>query len=211
MKEYPNRLFLAGGFIRAIIAGEKPQDIDLFLNEPLGKLEAIANTLPGLKIHISGNAITVVRPRMSIQFIHRWSYDTVDALIESFDFTIAQTVVYYDGGKFEGCCAADFYEDLAARRLVYTHPRRDEEAGGSMLRVLKFYQRGYRIPLESLSGVIARIAQKIDWAEIDKCPDDKELYLTKIISGLLREVDPNVKIDGVEMIVEQKPNEEEIK
>ena len=50
------------------------------------------------------------------------------------------------GGEYVGLCNIRFYPDLAARRLVYTSPLRNEDAGGSILRVLKFYQRGYRIP-----------------------------------------------------------------
>ncbi|KKK50630.1 hypothetical protein LCGC14_3123090 [marine sediment metagenome] len=57
-----------------------------------------------------------------------------------------------------------------------------------MLRVLKFYQRGYRIPLDSLGAVIARCVTGIDFEKIDSTEENYAFVLT----GLLREVDPLV-------------------
>ena len=68
-------------------------------------------------------------------------------------------------------------------------PQRNEDAGGSMLRVLKYYQKGYRIPLDSLGMVIARLTKAFDASKIDL---KNEFETSKIITGLLRQVDPNV-------------------
>jgi hypothetical protein len=78
---------------------------------------------------------------------------------------------------------------LAAKRLVYRSPIRNEDAGGSMLRVLKYYQKGYRIPLNSLGSVIARIVKAIDFEKVDA---KNEFQVGKIVTGLLREVDPDI-------------------
>jgi hypothetical protein len=64
-------------------------------------------------------------------------------------------------------------------------------AGGSILRVLKFYQRGYRIPLDSLGAVIARLMKPVDFDKIIGRTDQED-QLAKVLTGLLREVDPNV-------------------
>ena len=86
-----------------------------------------------------------------------------------------------------------FYEDLAAKRLRYTSPQRNEDAGGSMLRVLKFYQRGYRIPLNCLGAVVSRLVKGIDFDAVSGGTEaTREKQIAKVISGLLREVDPNV-------------------
>ena len=94
----------------------------------------------------------------------------------------------------------DFYSDLAAKRLVYRAPQRNEDAGGSILRVLKFYQRGFRIPLDSLGAVIARLVNQIDPAAIEAGIHHGDDLLGKtieerwahIITSKLHEVDPMV-------------------
>ena len=89
--------------------------------------------------------------------------------------------------KWCSACDPRFYADLAAKRLVYRSPERNEDAGGSMLRVLKFYQRGYRIPLDSLGAVIARLIQGVKDPILLNEPK-----LARTLSGLLREVDPDI-------------------
>src|SRR5205823_1616619 len=73
-------------------------------------------------------------------------------------------------------------------RLVYRRPKRNEDAGGSMLRVLKYYAKGYRIPLDSMGAVIARMMMGVEWDKIRNSEDQ----LAEIVTGLLREVDPSI-------------------
>jgi hypothetical protein len=131
--------------------------------------------------------------------------------MESFDFTIAMAGFWWNptgeeetyiensevktrpAGRWDSICDEHFYEDLAAKRLRYTCPQRNEDAGGSMLRVLKFYQRGYRIPLDSLGAVISRLVMGVDQnAIVDGAEETIERQWAKVLTGLLREVDPNV-------------------
>jgi hypothetical protein len=90
-----------------------------------------------------------------------------------------------------------FYSDLAAKRLVYTMPQRNEDAGGSMLRVLKYYQRGYRIPIDSLGSVMARLMMGVRYRAIEENDEKRwheplEIKLGEEITRLLREVDPDI-------------------
>ena len=157
-----DQVFLGGGFLRATIAGEKPSDIDLFgpseeiLDNCANKL--VANRPGARKIHTK-NAITIYQsPRLPVQFITRWVFDDPVRLAESFDFTIAQAVIYYNrtpvqgGTRWLSWTAEDFYADLAARRLAYTRPKRNEDAGGSLMRVRKFLGRGYNIQVAGAGG-----------------------------------------------------------
>jgi hypothetical protein len=195
MKKHPNDLMCAGGFIRGCIANEPLNDIDLFASTPeLAKSYAQEFT-GGKAFYTTPNAYSVTKGvKLMTQFIHRWSYKEPAALLESFDFTIAQACFWWDvsgaGGSWQSRCSERFYTDLAAKRLVYTAPQRNEDAGGSMLRVLKFYQRGYRIPLDSLGAVIARLCSGVH-DDVLRINTD-EAHLAKILTGLLREVDPNV-------------------
>lgn len=194
---------LAGGYIRAIIAGEKPNDIDLFgptKADLQGWSWALAQCRGG-RLHQTDNADTVLSPgRTPVQFIHRWVYDDAPELLDEFDFTIAQAVIFWHDGKWWGLCSPRFYSDLAARRLVYTHPKRDEDVGGSLLRARKFLRAGYDIPLGSLAGIAARLAVGVDGHAFE----EGEEKVRTVMHGLLQEVDPLVAIDGLEASDEQE-------
>lgn len=199
----PNKLFVGGGFIRAIVAGEKPSDIDMF-GDTKERLNRISGYLQqdriGSKTHTTKNAITLLSPeRMPVQFITRWLFSKPEDLVASFDFTVCQAVVFYDGvtKQWSSSIGEGFYTDLAAKRLTYTFPVREEEAGGSMLRVMKYVKRGYNIQIDSLAGVISRLTDKV---EIEKAcqrdPSPSHVHL----KALLREVDPLMVIDGLDFV-----------
>jgi hypothetical protein len=122
---------------------------------------------------------------LTVQFIHRWTYATPEALLESFDFTIACAAFWFDKklSLWKSLCDDSFYEDLAAKRLVYTSPDRHEEAGGSLLRAFKFANRGFRLPIPSLAAVLARATKGLGGAITEQ-------ELTTQIQERLREVDP---------------------
>lgn len=216
VKESPGKVIIAGGFIRSCIANEEVNDIDLFASDADAAL-ALANRLapeqdraknakgllPG--VHSTDNAYTITSLRPVAQVIHRWTFETPQQCVESFDFTIARAAIWYSDG-WKTLVAPSFYADLAAKRLIYCSPKRIEELGGSMLRVLKFYQRGYRIPLDSLSAVIARLCSDLDQ---NKLKMSDEFQVSKILCGLLREVDPNIDPNHISHLPSQQEQEEQ--
>jgi len=193
---------LGGGFIRETVASGDVKDIDLF-GPSKGQLLDAAAALAlkrEVKEHTTDNAITVLcPPRLPVQFITRWVFDAAEPLVQSFDFTVCQAAIWFDrkSEQWMSCVADHFYSDLAARRLVYTSPARDEEAGGSMMRVRKFLARGYNIQALSLGAVISRVASKVQYR-----PDMTEPERAQIIAALLYEVDPLLVVDGLEPINE---------
>jgi len=219
MKQWGPRVVVGGGFLRASIAREDISDVDVFTQSkddayalaellvrlrlgyrPIASADDLAKKAEEDKavtarIHITDNAYTLTCFHPVVQIIHRWTYRYPEDIIDSFDFTVAKAVFWHEreNGNWRSLCHDRFYPDLAAKRIVYTSPIRNEDAGGSMLRVLKFYQKGYRIPLDSLGRVIARLCgayepTKEEWnaRKLD------EGYMSKIFTGLLREVDPNI-------------------
>jgi len=208
MKDHPGQLIAAGRFIRDWISNAKVNDIDLFVTDK-DRAKLFAQSLAGEnKVHETDNAYTVrsgLKP--TPQVIHRWTFTDAAALVDSFDFTVAKAAFWWERedavncltpdpaiaarGRWRSACHPDFYADLAARRLVYVSPVREEEPGGSLLRILKFYQRGYRIPLDSLGAVLARLVVKVDH---DRVPRERGLEAgwAQVLTGLLREVDPDI-------------------
>ncbi len=214
LSHHPRRLYVGGGFVRAVVAGETPNDIDVF-GPSAEYLENVANLLaanrPGSKLHKSKNAITLLTPeRMAVQFITRWTFEKPRDVIRSFDFTVCQAAVWRAGSqsnaKWESEVGPDFYVDLAGRRLVYTSPIREEEPGGSMLRVIKYVKRGYSIQVASLGAVIARLTSKVR----DSHLAGDEAGAALCIAGLLREVDPLFVIDGFEIVDDHAPIEGDV-
>lgn len=205
MQEHP--LIVAGGFIRETVSGGKVSDIDIFgASKEALELAAMYLTLnrKGRKFSTK-NAITVLSPpRFPVQFITRWLFDTPTLCTESFDFTVCQAAVWHDheAKRFKSSIGENFYPDLAARRLTYTYPVRDEDAGGSMLRMRKFISRGYSVQAGSMAGIISRLVGKLRGREGFDLSNEK--WVAKILTGLLREVDPLTVIDGIDFVDEHE-------
>ncbi len=232
MKANPGTLMASGGFIRDCVNGDRVNDIDLFVSDK-DQARVFAQTLAGhhskgepKPMHVTENAYTISRGLgLTTQVIHRWTFASPEALVDSFDFTIAKAAIWWERlpcgmdpavntlGRWRSVCHDDFYADLAARRLVYVSPIRDEEPGGSVLRVLKFYQRGYRIPLDSLGAALARLVTKV---QVNKRGEPllyegtTEKRWARVLTGLLREVDPNIDPTHVAHLPSQVEEEEEI-
>lgn len=193
-------LMIGGGFIREIIAGNAPHDVDIFGSSKT-VLYAAAMELEkdrAARKFSTANAITLLcPPRLPVQFITRWRFASLDLVVSSFDFTVCQAAIGFFDGKWQSVIAQAFYSDLAARRLVYTMPTREEAAGGSMMRVRKFLARGYNIQASSLAAVIARVMRAVDYGRLQGVSEQE---LGQILTGVLREVDPLLVLDGVEAV-----------
>ena len=191
------KVFVSGGFLRSVITNTEINDVDVFTSSK-AVAEELANTYlrwakgnNQFATNVQYNTPNAITCRYGdnpvVQFIHRWTFDKPEDVIASFDFTICSAVIYYSADKWYSDCHDNFYSDLAAKRLIYMFPTREEEAGGSLLRILKYYQKGFRIPLDDYAAVIVRMLRGVDWNKVS--PRDEE-QLKFVISGLLREVDP---------------------
>lgn len=182
---------LAGGYIREIVAGRCPSDIDLFVGPITGNVDMtltsvdpaqsladfIVETLrakderfpdnPPRKVvrFETKNAITILtRSMLPIQIITRWRFTDCRLVVDSFDFTVCRAAVYFD--REQQCIRSivdpAFYSDLAGNRLRYVAPERIEEAGGSIIRMKKFMSRGYKVDLLSIAKLMARVYSGFD-------------------------------------------------
>lgn len=199
-KNWAGKIMIGGGFIRSVISGEKVNDIDIFCPDIL-TADLLARTLAldtkSGEPYKTDNAYTVRCSPIPLQIIHRWVFKDIVSVSQSFDFTICCAAVAYDPVEkvWRSYCDSRFYPDLAGKRLVYRSPIRNEDAGGSTLRVLKYYQKGFRIPLNSMGAVLSRLFLAVDWEKIHG--PDREMQLAKVLTGLLREVDPSIDPDHI--------------
>ena len=158
---------VAGGFLRCVVTKERVKDIDLFsktkeqARQAAFYLDTLNSDRKDAEMVVSKNAYSLKGIEGHfVQFIHRWVHPDPESLIKSFDFTIARAALWYDPLKgWDSLVDENFYPDVAARRLNFQHPDRQEDPAGSLMRVLKFVKKGYSIPNESLAGVVARVAK----------------------------------------------------
>ena len=175
--EWHNRIFIAGGALRAIAAKEKIEDIDVFVCDTPSvyqlaaaltgvRWEDLCNNFAAHGIVETKHALTIRgKSGPAIQIIKHWTFPSSQAAIESFDFTICCAAVWFGAEEsgnicWQSVCDIDFYSAVSEKRLNYRRPARDENAAGSLLRVLKFTQRGYRISAENLAAVVGRLLAK---------------------------------------------------
>lgn len=198
MRMYP-QVVLAGGFIRATIAGERPADLDLFYPRTekgdMRAREEAQNVLPWSELKGSDRAYTYT-PNLRgqtpeefgypVQIIWRWEFPNAYTLMNSFDFTICKAGVWYDPDKkaWQGACHKQFYTDLAAKRIVYAPSavRPDTERNVvSIARIMKFVSRGYYVSPEQLALVVADSYQCLK-----SDPKDMEAVMTELREVLAR-------------------------
>lgn len=183
--KYPGSVFIAGGFIRSVIMHEEIRDIDVFARDSeLAKEVAngYSNSFtPPARLMETKNAITLPTKKPVVQVISRWHFSEPKGVIGSFDFVHCCAVIWWDGENWDSACHDQYYRDLAGKHLTYTAPTRMEDPGGSMVRVLKFMRRGFRIDAENLGRVMARVS---DASEKVLDEEDREATNLSILVGL---------------------------
>lgn len=227
--EWAGKIFVGGGFLRSIVSGDDTNDIDVFVpSKELGweLAKCLCLVTDGKDkaegVYKTDNAFTLLNYKPAIQIIHRWTFNFAAQVCQAFDFTCCCAVFWWDGASWRSVCDERFYCDVAAKRLIYRAPTRNEDAGGSMLRVLKYYQKGYRIPLDSLANVMTRLFCAVEFGftghdvnsvtigrnKVPIASKEAPAELSRILCGLLREVDPQVDPNHVAHLPAEKPKDE---
>jgi hypothetical protein len=183
-----NRLYLAGGFVRATLSATKPSDIDLFGSGGIEVMEPIAKTLTGRSLIKTDRALTLIGAALPVQFVTGFTFESPYQLLDRFDYTVAQAAIWRDGEQWKSLASPDFYADLAARRLVYAGNNAIEDVGGSILRLRKFLSAGYSIRAASLARLCARFAFVVTQIAEAGISEDR---VQTVMEAKLRELDPS--------------------
>jgi hypothetical protein len=202
MQKYPRQMVLAGGFIRDLLIGDSPNDIDIFTNGYLGAAhaETLAKEFSQLAekpIEKSDCAFNV-RDEYFTQFIHlvpfQNEYDCAYNTLLSFDFTMAQASVYFDRADgWDSLVMDGFYNAIENKELVFTFPTISYGGKLSHLsRAFKFVGRGWKIDNDSIAAIIANytgkpsgdIKKDLDsrYKERQQEPAEQELYANSYVN-----------------------------
>lgn len=178
-----SRAFVAGGFIRSVIAGDPINDVDIFCESfEVARDVAMALAEDESKLHQTSSAFTIRSLRPTTQVIKKWRGPTADKCIESFDFTIAKAAFWWDG-EWVGICHDDFYAHIGTRSLVYERPSESMDAGGSLLRLIKFSKLGYSVDQKSLADLVCHVIKSVDLPKFSAANDADA---SKMVEGLLK-------------------------
>lgn len=166
----PEGPWLCGGSVRRVFDNDslKHTDFDLFFRSPTQKNECGTfllglgaqkeaendkNTtyyLPRKKFDLGDGGPPITRPEMKIQLIHIVYYETLESVLESFDFTICQ--FGYDGTRY--VVGPWSLSDLATKSLV---PHKLTFGVSSLRRVLKYTNQGYTICAGGLGELLTQV------------------------------------------------------
>ncbi len=171
------QLFVAGGAIRAILAGEPVKDIDIFSTSldavPLAVLRYVMEFEPygdcKERQTPCTRTITVANSDVPpVQFINNVAYESPERCVNQFDFTVCQAALWYNGDGWSSLCTDEFLRDVADKRLVYTAPNRVEAPGGSLWRAIRYVSRGYSITQMEMARLIERLVMGVNAAQQDE-------------------------------------------
>jgi hypothetical protein len=163
LQHFDGTTCVAGGFCRDTMTGREPKDVDIFSEDARVAKLAIerfgwATALYSQKTTanaVSFTPVLNVESKPDVQFITRTYYTCPTELIESFDFSVCQVAVYWDQ-KWVGVCTELFWQDIFGEKATYTLPTRDEDPGGSLLRMVKFVGKGYKVTENDIANVTGR-------------------------------------------------------
>ncbi len=171
-------LILAGGFIRDIVNGDEPADVDLFVPETSDvRAKAAARELFGSVAEESENSYTIptahplrvvskktldgemIHWPLSLKLSIIWRWARVDAceLIDGFDFVCCKAAIWYDSqqAKFVGLEHSDFRHQAYNKILRFDpHGSVRDSAAASVKRLHRFAARGYNWEHEELMKIV---------------------------------------------------------
>ncbi|MFC6414241.1 hypothetical protein [Massilia varians] len=178
----PAGAFIAGGALTSAFTNTEIKDVDLYFKTKAAFIEAIEQAYDeGLWcLAATDRAVTFANGESIVQLMHFDYFPTADAVFDAFDFTVCMAAYDIDEKTFV------FHDDFlkhAAQRFLRFHSG-TRYPFGSLLRVLKYQQRGYTIG----KGDLLRIALCCHQVDLNSWDD-----LARAIGGQYGE---KVKIDA---------------
>ena len=183
-KDLEEDSYICGGYLRDLLIGKEPHDIDIFFTIPneqkrWEKIEQITSKLLQSKkmqlLSRTENAVTIGwKAHPPIQLVAKIGEESLEDILDHFDFSVCMVgTQIYRYSPEDIYATPRFYTDMLNKQLYYTgssHP------GASLIRLVKFMQKGFTPDLTSLYDLINDIHDSED--------DD-------LIAGFYQEIDKN--------------------
>lgn len=174
LRRHPGEVVLAGGFIRAVVSGESPRDIDLFVNSD--KRSDSRDWMRDAEVYQHSSEIKendqdwVIKEnglQLGVQVVWRYPFKNPHEILEQFDYTVTKAAIWFDVGNkniksdYIGIYHERFYQDITRKLLTYSNDR-DNEYLMSIPRLIKYIQKGYHIDPASLAALITKTCLSLD-------------------------------------------------
>lgn len=139
----PHGAFIAGGALTSAFTGTPINDADMYFKDKDSFICAVEQAYDeGLWcVAATDRAVTFVQGESVIQLMHFDFFETAESIFDAFDFTVCMAA--YDLDKKEFIFHDDFFKHASQRFLRFHNGTRYPY--GSLMRVLKYQQRGYKI------------------------------------------------------------------
>lgn len=139
----PKGAFIAGGALTSSFTGSEIKDVDLYFKSRAAFIEGVECAYDeGMWcLAATDRAVTFASSDKIIQLMHFDFFETAAAIFDAFDFTVCMAAYDLDAKEFS------FHDDFmkhAAQRFLRFHSG-TRYPFGSLLRVLKYQQRGYTL------------------------------------------------------------------
>lgn len=158
-KELFDNVYIAGGFFRSFYTSTLPNDLDIFFknSETYSTYRSIFDKI-FFKVCETSRAITYQNASnfFKIQLIHYKYHDSIEDLLNSFDFNVAQCGMWQ--GKIYHI--ENYFEDLASKNLKYNT---SDFPIVAIKRAIKFIKMGFICPDENYIKIGKEISEKVDF------------------------------------------------
>lgn len=170
MRAFGTNLVLAGGFVRDVLADERPQDIDLFASSLTFARQA-RDLIGGKWFEVGARCDERGGfGKLKVQVISTRVGQAVEELIDGFDFVCCQGAVYFNTAeqRYEGMMHEDMIDDAKRKKLELTENPKTSPPEHSLRRAFDFARRGYTIEPYHLAKLVQRVARVSDkrWEKI---------------------------------------------
>lgn len=162
---FPKGAFIAGGALTSAFTNMPINDVDIYFKTKEDFINAVGSAYEECLwcVAASDRAVTFVHQENVIQLMHFDFFNSAEDIFDAFDFTVAMAA--YDIDKEEFVFQEDFFKHASQRFLRFHSGTRYPY--GSLLRVLKYQQRGYTIG----KGDLLRIGLSLQKVEINSWDD----------------------------------------
>lgn len=144
----PKGSIIAGGAVTSVFTNQPINDVDFYFKTKQDFINAVGQAYEERLwcVAASDRAITFAHNEGIVQLMHFDFFEDANAVFDAFDFTVCMGA--YDVDKEEFVFQENFFKHAAQRHLNFHSGTRYPY--NSLLRVLKYQDRGYRINREDM-------------------------------------------------------------